>query len=146
MSEETDVNALLSTSFENIEDLPELANFPTGMFLFKCSYAEPTEEGLALMFDFQEIIDVAEENEEKVPPVGSRMYQSWKGKKGLEFFKSAFVDTFEGLGAETPAEFLREANGSEFVITVKAVPDPKKRKDENGNLIYFTNIKKAILA
>lgn len=150
MSELDLFTSLLETHVDNIEDLPEFETFPLGSYNFKCEKLEVSidqAKGSAAIKGIFSLVAALElvNDEDEAPKEGSLLSQQWGKEFGLKKFKKVFLPNFEAMQCNTLAEFIDQAAGMEFTMTIGHRKD-KEKLDDAGQPVIYNDIRTAILA
>lgn len=145
-------NALLQSPLENIEDLPDFELFPIGSYRVKCEnmkvdiQQEKNSAAIKAIFSNMYSIEMANE-EAEAPKEGSLLGGQWAKEFGIKKFKKVFLPAMEELGCGSIPEFIEQAPGMEFNITVGQRPDNNGKLNEAGDgPLLYNEIKTAQIA
>lgn len=120
--------AYLNASWDDIEDLPEYINPPTGSYkclIEKAELKEPNakqevpEPSIRVHL---EITEVMECDAEEQPKAGSKVMFTYKGKKGVQNFKKQFLPLAAAISATGPMELIDRMAGCEVAVVMQSSP------------------------
>lgn len=136
---------LLQTSFEDIEDLPEYATFPNGVFKFLVSKAGVDHEKAAIKLQFSKQLTVElatnQHNADLADPKDGSLFGVTYGKEfGIKKFKQRWKGIVSQLGASTPEELLNRLEGQEVLMVIGG------RFDRDDPTKYYNEIIDVTLA
>ena len=138
------MNAMLSGSIDDVEDLPDFINPVPGSYMLsiqKASFETNDKEDKAfinLVFGINSIIEQPGEQEEY--PEGSLFSVRYYGEFGVKKFKKIYAQLFEALNASSGAELLDQLEGLEIAATVT------NRRDKDDPDKVYAEVRTAVMS
>lgn len=159
-------NAMMSMDMEQIPDLPEFGDLPSGNFRFVISKAEtkdfakegdPSNWGFGITFKVARALTLAAHDlesceldddakqAEKDLLVDALLYRRYAGEKGMSLFKRELGDVLRQMSITNYLTFMEKAEGLEIDAMIITRADKTKTRND-GTPVMWTNIEVATLA